>query len=196
MLTNSTISNNTASEGGGIYSWSGELRVTHSTISHNISSQGGGIYTWGDPINLKNTIVAQNSSDLGCHGGEFNFYGYNLIEEPGDPSDPFGCTINEVENPSTNITGQQPLLRALADNGGPTETHALLDGSPAIDAGSCTDIDGNTVSTDQRGESRAQGAICDIGSFELSAMSPTPIITPSPTLQAGGWQLYLPAITR
>ena len=68
----------------------------------------------------------------------------------------------------TDLVNTNPSLGPLQDNGGPTFTHALLEGSPAIDAGSCTDVDGNTVHTDQRGMPRPQGANCDIGAFELS----------------------------
>ena len=57
---------------------------------------------------------------------------------------------------------REPLLGALADNGGPTLTHALLTGSPAIDAGN----DAACPATDQRGVTRPQGAHCDIGSYE------------------------------
>jgi uncharacterized repeat protein (TIGR01451 family) len=61
-----------------------------------------------------------------------------------------------------------PLLGTLSDNGGSTETHALLAGSPAINAGSCTDTAAATVTADQRGVARPQGTACDIGAFELS----------------------------
>ncbi len=54
------------------------------------------------------------------------------------------------------------MLGALADNGGPTLTHALLPGSPALDAGN----DAACSATDQRGVSRPQGAHCDIGAYE------------------------------
>ena len=68
-------------------------------------------------------------------------------------------------------TGSQsnvdPLLGPLHNNGGSTSTYALLGGSPAIDAGTCTDIQNNSVATDQRGVARPQGAACDIGAYEL-----------------------------
>jgi hypothetical protein len=75
--------------------------------------------------------------------------------------DPAGCTI--AGNPIGNITGQDPLLGPLADNGGSNYTHALLPGSPAIDAGSpdCPPPD-----ADQRGVPRPQALACDIGAFE------------------------------
>jgi hypothetical protein len=63
------------------------------------------------------------------------------------------------------------MLGPLADNGGRTETHALLPGSPAIDAiaeADCIDLAGSPVAEDQRGVDRPQGAGCDIGAFERS----------------------------
>ena len=67
---------------------------------------------------------------------------------------------------SGNALGLDPLLGPLASNGGPTRTHALLAGSPAIDAG------GGTLSSDQRGVARPQGLAPDIGAFELSDATP------------------------
>jgi len=165
-LFNSTISDNTASDqGGGIYNY-GEMALNNVTIAGNTAgSDGGGIYC--DPsntVNVKNTLIADNTATTtgpDC-SGNLESYGYNLIE------DKTGCTINEAENSGTNITGQDPLLGPLADNGGPTKTHALLPGSPAIEAGSCTDISGNLVSADQRGYPRPAplGGNCDIGAYE------------------------------
>jgi hypothetical protein len=66
---------------------------------------------------------------------------------------------NQVGSASSPI---DPRLGPLADNGGPTRTHALLLGSPAVDAASTPDC----PTTDQRGVSRPQGAACDIGSYE------------------------------
>ena len=71
-----------------------------------------------------------------------------------------------------DISAVDPLLGPLADNGGPTETHELLPGSPAIDAiavADCVDLDGEPVVTDQRGVARPQGVACDIGAFERRA---------------------------
>ncbi len=170
-ITNSTISDNigwwgSTDYGGGIYNaGTATLTVEDSTIAGNSADEeGGGIYNAaGGTAKLKNTIVADNTAPTGPDlDGTFYSYGYNLIEDTTD------CTINEIENGGTDVIGQDPLLGPLQDNGGPTETRALLDGSPAIDAGSCTDIDGNLVADDQRGVTRPQpsAGACDIGAFE------------------------------
>src|SRR5262249_9192028 len=70
------------------------------------------------------------------------------------------CSLNAPGD----LINQQPLLGALTNNGGPTQTQALLSGSPAINAGSNCG-----VATDQRGLSRNQGPACDIGAYELRA---------------------------
>ena len=70
-----------------------------------------------------------------------------------------GCTI--TGDLTGNITGQDPLLGPLQNNGGPTETHALLPDSPAIDAGADTAC----PAADQRGVARPLGSACDIGAF-------------------------------
>ena len=69
--------------------------------------------------------------------------------------------------------GVDPLLGPLADNGGLTRTHALLAGSPALDAGD----DAAAPATDQRGIARPQGAASDIGSFELQVATAIPAIS-------------------
>jgi hypothetical protein len=87
-------------------------------------------------------------------GALFVSLGHNLFsDKPAAALDP------------TDLVNTDPLLGALADNGGPTLTHALLPGSPAIDAGVA--VPG--VTTDQRGVSRPQGIAPDIGAFEVAA---------------------------
>jgi hypothetical protein len=148
-ITNCTISGNTAGgDGGGIYKMSGGgggLTVTNSTISGNT---GGGVYSTKRKATLSNTIVANQTSGADC-SGPINSSGYNLSS---DASCGFTGTGDKQ---SVN-----PLLVALANNGGPTLTMALLAGSPAIDTGSCVNA------TDQRGNARPNGATCDIGAFE------------------------------
>ncbi len=171
-INNSTISNNTVDfgRGGGIYNKDGTLTISSSTISNNTVTAGSGGGLNNEPpystTTIKNTIVANNSapSTLDC-SGTITSAGYNLIEKVAT------CTI--AGDTTGNITSQDPNLGALADNGGPTHTHALQSGSLAIDAGNpagCTDTDGNALTTDQRGESRleAVSGTCDIGAYEIS----------------------------
>lgn len=157
-LVNSTISNNTAGSGGGIHN-GGTLTVLNSTISANF---GGGIGFSLGSTTLGNTIVAGNFDGPDCRG--FTSLGYNLI---GDITD---CTFTPVTG---DIVNADPLIGPLTNNGGPTDTHALLQGSPAIDGGNptgCTDQDGNPLATDQRGIVRPQGDTCDIGAFEFEVV--------------------------
>ena len=175
-VTNSTVSGNTAPDFGGISSKGGNtLTLSNSTVSGNSATNSyGGIY---NPISgtadLRNTIIAGNSAGSGSPdcGGTLTSQGYNLVQ------DTSGCTI--AGDLTGNITGLDPILGPLQDNGGPTETHALLLASPvdspAIDAipvADCVDTSGNPVTADQRGVSRPQGTACDIGAYELGAGPP------------------------
>ena len=147
-LTNSTVSGNTAGFGGGIYNFYGAVSLTNSTVSGNSADFGGGIYNSYGTVTLNNTIVANSTGgDVVSFGGPLTG-SHNLVE---DGSDGLGDTI----------TGD-PLLGPLASNGGPTPTHALLPGSPAIDAGDGT----GAPATDQRGIARPQLGGTDIGAFE------------------------------
>jgi len=190
-LINTTISGNSSSStGGGIYIGSGTMNFVNSTVTNNIADdldsfsskdRGGGIYAYGGTtVNLKNTIIAGNVA-FGNEGndfagsGVFNANNYNLI---GDPSiyDFFGF-IGTVGS-GTDIIDPNPGLGPLQYNGGLTETHALLPGSPAIDAGNnnlipvdSEDIDGDGDTTepipyDQRGLLRVVGTRIDIGAVE------------------------------
>jgi hypothetical protein len=97
--------------------------------------------------------VATQAAGADCEGAPVTSQGYNLDSDGTCTSQP------------TDITSATPGLDALALNApGTTATHALLSGSPAIDAGDCN---GGAITTDQRGVSRPQGAACDIGAFEL-----------------------------
>ncbi len=175
-ITNSSISDNSSEEhGGGIFINNDDstihlnnVTIANNTADHDSSGDGdgGGIYRSDGTINVKNSIIANNSDPTSrpdC-SGTINSQGYNLIE------DATGCTING--DTTGNVTGQDPLLGPLQDNGGPTETHALLFGSPAIDTANpaAPGSGGNACeATDQRGVSRPQppGSDCDIGAFEF-----------------------------
>jgi len=162
-LVNSTISNNEvrgvlSATGGGI-SNSGTLTSTNSTIAGNAvkvdtpegPSGVGGLFTNGGSATLENTIVAKShGADCGPSGAVTSL-GHNLDSDG-------TCGLSSAGD----LSGADPLLGPLANNGGPTETHALKDGSPAIDAGDNV----GCPATDQRGTARPQGAACDIGAFE------------------------------
>jgi uncharacterized repeat protein (TIGR01451 family) len=155
--TNSTITDNFADDsGGGIFNSSGATATsTNDTISDNSAAiaSGGGIFN-GGTATLTNTIVANNGGD-NCAGTTAITSGGNNL----DSANSCGFAA------AGDITGQDPLLGALANNGGPTQTRELLAGSPAIDAGSnaCP-----PPSTDQRGVTRPFNGTCDIGAFEVA----------------------------
>jgi len=175
-ITNSTISGNTADEGAGGLFQGDVTTLVNVTITGNTADNdnngtgnGGGILSSGN-LNLKHTIIAGNT-DRGGEGpdcfGTVTSQDFNLVE------DTTGCTIVGVT--TNDITGADPTLGSLADNGGPTLTHALLAGSSAIDAGDpggCTEAGGSSLETDQRGLARpADGnndgtETCDIGAYE------------------------------
>ena len=192
-LTNSTVSGNTACDsGGGIFMQPAGMLVAYNvtiTGNHansavilsicpnfggNTSGTGGGIKRTGGVVNMRNTIIALNvhvdkngfAVDDDC-SGMLGTLSYSLLttEE--------GCTITN----DNTITGQNPKLGPLADNGGPTLTHALKEDSPAIDAGNlsgCKDADGKLLTTDQRGQPRPNDGdlngtkICAMGAYELN----------------------------
>lgn len=162
-LTNVTMNGNSATAGGGgIFATGNSLNIVNATIAGNSvsgsSGMGGGIaVTSIGTVNLKNSIVAGNTAPGGGPDiyGNVNSQGYNLIETTAD------ATINGDTN--GNITGSVPQLGPLANNGGPTHTMALLSGSPALDAGTCT----GAPAFDQRGMPRPQNGSCDIGAYEL-----------------------------
>jgi hypothetical protein len=149
-LTNSTVSGNASDFGGGIES-RGVVTLTNSTVSGNASELGGGIWSWGGVLTLTSSLV-----DGVCEGA-ITSGGYN-IESPGDT-----CGFDQ----GTDLVNvPDPMLGWLQDNGGPTETHALLPGTPAINRipGAACEVD-----TDQRGRPRPEpgGTMCDVGAFEV-----------------------------
>lgn len=180
-LVNSTVSGNTATGGSGTVRGIGggianggqtaqtTVSLTNTTVSSNTAATDGGglananlgLFNQGT-ANLKNTILGNNTATGGtgpdCRG-TVQSQDHNLIESVS------GCTISGTT--ANNITGQNPRLGLLQNNGGNTETHALLTSgppSPAIDAGD----NAACPLTDQRGEARPQGATCDIGAYEAT----------------------------
>ena len=151
-VTNSTLSGNSAtgdsSIGGGIYNI-GTLALTNVTLADNSASDGGNIYNTSD-LTIGNTILS--NGDLFNNGGTVTSQGYNLSSDASGPN-----------NGSTDLLNTDPQLGPLADNGGPTQTRALGQGSPAINTGN------TALTTDQRGVARPFGAADDIGAFESDA---------------------------
>jgi hypothetical protein len=181
-INNSTLTGNSANNGGAILN-GGSLVINQSTIAGNSASvSGGGVVLAGASLSLSGTIVSGNSSGV-AGTADFGLYS----EEPSDTGS-FTATnslIGEVDprltaNGTNNIMSTNPMLGGLADNGGPTKTMALLDGSPAIDAGP------NPVATfigndsDQRGLPwvRIYGGSADIGAFEVqpNPFDPAPVV--------------------
>jgi hypothetical protein len=185
-LLNSTVAGNhtpgdgtPGGNGGGIANF-GALDISNSTIADNRtnlpgfcgdfcvqSGAGAGIYNGSSAnITIKNSILAnnhggnclQNASPTGTRTS----LGHNL-------SDDAFCTGFLTDSSDSNST-PAGLDTGLKNNGGPTQTVALLSGSPAVNAiplTNCTDASGRVVATDQRGVTRPQGTACDIGAYEL-----------------------------
>jgi hypothetical protein len=177
-VTNSTISDNLANgngggEGGGI-SNGGTLTVTNSTISGNSAppAQGGAIFnaahaTVGDAVLNAGT----SGGTIFNSGGTVTSLGYNLASDDGG---------GVLTGPGDQIN-TDPMLGPLQANGGPTFTHALLPGSPAIDAGDPSFTPPPFY--DQRGPGyrRVANGRIDKGSFEVQTPRPAPAPRPRPT---------------
>ena len=165
-ISNSTFSGNStssASGGGGIQNFFGTVSISNSTFSGNSASfAGGGIGNLGT-VNIGESIVADNTGGDCFASSPLSDQGYNL--ESG-----MGCGFTGTGS----LQNTDPKLdpSGLQNNGGPTQTIALLATSPAIDHIPAA----NCPVTDQRGVSRLPGEHCDIGAFEFPD-------TTSPTLQ-------------
>ncbi|MEM7316903.1 MAG: choice-of-anchor Q domain-containing protein, partial [Planctomycetota bacterium] len=189
-ITGSTIANNVATNDGGGVSNFGDTTLTNVTISGNSSDKdGGGVYNGaGDTITINNTTVFENHADAdgnstGTGGGVFNepsgtaTLNHTIVAgstSGGDLSGPFAGSFNLVQDDQntgglTDTVIGDPMLGDLADNGGPTMTHALLAGSPAYEAGDPAAVAGQNgvPQFDQRGTGfdRVRGRL-DIGAFE------------------------------
>ncbi|MCB0255027.1 MAG: hypothetical protein KDI55_14995 [Anaerolineae bacterium] len=154
-VSNSTFFANSATDfGGGLSNLSdvsSPMTVNNSTFSGNSASSGGTILVFQGPVTLRNTIVANSPTGDNCAGAPITDGGGNL-------------SYPDATCPGINA---DPVLGPLQDNGGPTWTMELGEGSAAIDAGDdaiCAAAPVNNL--DQRGVTRPQGAHCDIGSVE------------------------------
>ena len=170
-VTSSTITGNT---GGGLWT-SGTATVTNSTIAGNSSTglgNSGGLVAFGNSavMTLRNTIVANNVGTGQCAP----VAGGTIVNGTGNLQFPDAAC-------GAGIAVANPLLGALANNGGPTQTMALGVGSPAIDAA----VPANCPATDQRGQLPADGdgngsVICDIGAYEAPTFIAPPTLAAPP----------------
>ena len=205
-LVNCTVSTNSSTDGGGIAAYHGSsMTVTNCTVSGNSGSRygagitvvnnshgtltnvtvsgntaatggGSGLYVLNSStVTLNNTIVAGNTNgDIFVYQASNVSGSNNLIGTGGS-----GGLVNGVNG---NIVGvANPLLAPLGNYGGPTQTIALLPGSPAIDAGSNALAVGTT---DQRGQSYV-GTV-DIGAFESQGFTLTPVAGSTPQTAVTG----------
>jgi len=170
FITNSTVSGNSSGASGlaggilngGLFQSSGTLVINNSTLSGNTAGEGGGSAIWnvkGSVAVIQNSIVANNTGE-NCRG-QVASDGYNLSSDDSCSFDGPG-DLNDVD----------PVLGPLRNNGGPTQTMALLPGSLAIDSGNpsgCKDSEGHLLKTDQRGKPRPNkedSSGCDRGAYE------------------------------
>jgi hypothetical protein len=186
-VSNSTISRDAANIGGGGISHdtrtTGSAKIFNTTISSNSvpGGDGSGIFN-GSKVTMWNTIVANNLGSDDC---------FDTVTDGSNNLDSgTSCGFKTANN---SLSETDPL----ADNGGPTETRALLAGSPAINKGDndfALDADGKTLQYDQRGLgfARILGPAVDIGAFEVQGLGSEPPPTGSPedkqACKKGGWK--------
>jgi predicted outer membrane repeat protein len=187
-ILNSTVSGNRAGgEGGGIHVENVTLHVLHSTVTRNDANIGGGLAMgFRSTIDIDQSVLAKNAARTGIDLGREDFASrivvaahYTLIGSNGGngfseaPAGSPDANGNLIGGPIHGVI--DPLLSPLADNGGPTLTHALLPGSPAIGAGDPALVPGidGVPEFDQRGApfTRLAGARIDIGAFESQSAS-------------------------
>ena len=177
---------------GRMYITGSTITKNYAPTKYQSSGGGAGVASFGDTFTetvVANSIISDNSSNCSeasaCnfrHDGDVDFVnsthnsftsqGHNIIGDSSLEWDPNTCGQCKAID-AFNKTGDQrgvtdPKLGPLQDNGGLTQTHALLTGSPAINRGS------TTLATDQRGVSRPQGAADDVGAFELEWVNTAP----------------------
>jgi hypothetical protein len=166
-IRNSTISGNIANGYAAAAYFRGPVTLVSTTIAFNTSPSGPGVElaSHTDPVTIESSIVAHNGAngayDMGDRGYALTISGsHDLIV----------AASSSIALPGDTV-GSDPQLLALADNGGSTATHALADGSPAIDAGD----NPSGLRFDQRGNPylRGSGAAPDIGAFERQGSGDT-----------------------
>jgi hypothetical protein len=184
-ISSSTLSNNSApysGDGGGIANFDGTVTIANSTIATNSATSGGGIANFDGTVTIANSTIATNSASVGGGGGIYNASGTVssdgsiVAENTGGDCLNFGSLQDNgynLDSDSSCFTAPtslhtNPQLATLVNNGGPTQTMALQQGSPAIDV-----IPTSTnfcPKTDQRGNARPDNGetTCDMGAYEFS----------------------------
>jgi hypothetical protein len=182
LIVNSTVVGNvaksdTAPTGGGIFHFGGaRLDVVSSTFVGNrvegATGKGGNLFDAGSEDSL--TVLRDSIVAAGVGGAGFENCSNQGIASAGHNIE----SLNQCKfSAAGDKANTNPLLAPLADNGGPTETMALLASSPALNAGA------ECPPTDQRGVARPQGPGCDIGAFEVEVPAPPPVASSAAKLQ-------------
>ena len=208
-ITNCTLSGNSAiggakgdfgtgaSAGGGmggaIFNRSGYVNVLNSTLAQNRADQGGGgIFNLGDGTNLAGVVFLRNTIVAGSLNAASDYsttaINAGLVTNAGNYN-----LIQANNGFSGGVTSANPKLGPLANNGGPAPTHALLNGSPAMDVGDNSAL----PSTDERGYPRITDgdyngtAVVDLGAVEQGLLRLRTIPQTAANIQLGGFQLFL-----
>jgi hypothetical protein len=180
VIRNSTITDNTAHPDPGAPPYvfapglfAGQFDIVeHTTVAGNHAAPGasllsgvnvGALSSTTLGLGMQSSIIADPGTTGPDCGGPVQSHGNNVSSD-------LSCGLGQ----SSDRQNVDPMLGPLANNGGPTDTLALLAGSPAIDAG------GTCTGTDQRGQSRAQGMTCDAGAFESVFTAPPVVTSPPP----------------
>ncbi|TVQ40451.1 MAG: hypothetical protein EA370_03555, partial [Wenzhouxiangella sp.] len=188
-VNNSTISGNSGTTGG-IDSASGTVTINSSTVTGNTATSGfggGGVLVYGGSASINTSVISGNAGSPGAEinrfGGSVNADHRNVLGHTGLSSaqafsgfTPAGTSVIATSDGGTPTALGNVLNTTLADNGGPTPTHALVNGSPAINLVPTSDSacdPGNT--RDQRNAPRgsgvnAGGSACDAGAFEFGSI--------------------------
>ena len=162
-VTNSTFAGNQAELGGAIHAISGLAVVNSTFVNNGASGTSGALGALGASIGLDSgTATVRNTIVAGGTGGECDLVASAMSDQGGNFSDDGSCGFSQASSHNSASVAALNLV-PLADNGGPTQTVALLPGSLAINAGvACP-----PPATDQRGVPRPQGPACDSGAFEV-----------------------------
>lgn len=161
-VRNSTFSGNSAGTAGGnriggaIFAYNTDINLEYVTVANNTAPQYGGVYSDGvsnSSIYMQNTALSNNANG-NCGGATIVSGGYNLSSD---------SSCSSEFNQTGDKNNKNAKLGALANNGGPTQTHLPLATSPLINKG----LTDNHITIDQRNFKRPVGSSADIGAVEV-----------------------------